>query len=44
MTNITDDLSLTYRFKRAHLDAWRDIDAGLKALTGAFMDVERRSE
>jgi hypothetical protein len=44
MTNVSDDLSLSYRFKRAHLDQWRDIDAGLRALTGAFMDVEKRSE
>jgi hypothetical protein len=42
MTNVTDELSLEYRFRRAHLDRWRDIDAGLRALTGAFMDVESK--
>ena len=39
MTNISDELSLTYRYRRAHLDQWRDIDAGIRALAGAFMDV-----
>jgi hypothetical protein len=36
---IAEDLALNYRFKRAQLERWRDIDAGLRALTGAFMDV-----
>jgi len=31
-------LTATYRFKRAHLAQWRDIEAGVRALTGAFMD------
>jgi hypothetical protein len=37
---VGDDLALIYRFKRTQLDRWRDIDAGLRALTGAFMDVK----
>ena len=31
-------LSLTYRFKRLHLERWNDIDAGVRALLGAFAD------
>jgi hypothetical protein len=37
---IDEDLALTYRFKRTQLEHWGDVDAGLRALTGAFMDVK----
>jgi hypothetical protein len=37
---VAEDLALTYRFKRSQLEHWRDVDAGLRALTGAFMDVK----
>ena len=36
---VAADLMVQYRFRRAHLERWSDIDAGLRALTGAFMDV-----
>ena len=35
---LPDSLSLSYRFKRSHLDRWHDIDSGVRALAGAFMD------
>lgn len=31
-------LSFSYRFKRAHLERWREMDADLRALIGSFMD------
>ena len=31
-------LSFSYRFKRVHLERWREIDADLRALIAAFMD------
>ncbi len=31
-------LSLTYRFKRLHLERWNDISTGVRALIGAFTD------
>ena len=36
---ISEDLALSYRFQRAQLEHWRDIDSALRAITGAFMDV-----
>jgi hypothetical protein len=38
-TRIAADLVVQYGFRRAHLQQWRDIDAGIRALMGAFMDV-----
>ncbi len=35
---LPDMLSLSYRFKRVHLDRWHDIDSGVRALAGAFRD------
>jgi len=32
------NLALSYRFKRAHLPDWREIDSSVRALIGAFMD------
>jgi hypothetical protein len=32
-----DGLTATYRFKRAHVAQWQDIEAGIRALLGAFM-------
>jgi hypothetical protein len=39
ITSVTAELSLTYTFHRAQMQQWRDVDAGVRALTGAFMDV-----
>ena len=36
---ISENLALTYRFRRTQLERWRDIDSSLRAITGAFMDV-----
>jgi len=33
-----NDLSLSYRFKRAQLAQWRAIDTGMRALIASFMD------
>jgi hypothetical protein len=35
---VAEHLSLTYRFKRLQLEHWNDIDTGIRALIGAFMD------
>ncbi len=31
-------LTTTYRFKRAHIEQWLDIEAGVRALAGALID------
>lgn len=36
-----DDLSLSYRFKRAHLNDWRKIDTGLRMRLAEFSAKER---
>lgn len=35
---LANGLALTYHFKRTQLPRWREIDAGIRALMGAFMD------
>ncbi len=35
--SLGDGLTATYRFKRAHIAQWQDIEAGTRALLGAFM-------
>jgi hypothetical protein len=35
-----EELGLSYRFKRAHLAQWRDIDAGLRKLIAGFVPRE----
>ncbi len=36
-----EGLTATYRFKRAHISKWQDIEAGARALLGAFMVKSR---
>jgi hypothetical protein len=38
---IAGGLALSYRFQRAHLDKWRDIDAGVQILVESFRDHSR---
>ena len=35
---LNSELSITYRFKRTHLERWHEVDSGIRALVGAFMD------
>lgn len=39
--SLGDGLTATYRFKRAHVAQWQDIEAGTRALLGAFMVKSR---
>lgn len=39
--SLGDGLTATYRFKRAHISNWEDIEAGTRALLGAFMVKSR---
>ena len=39
--SLGDGLTATYRFKRAHIAKWEDIEAGTRALLGAFMVKSR---
>jgi len=39
--SLGDGLTVTYRFKRAHVAQWQDIEASTRALLGAFMVKSR---
>ena len=38
---LSDGIAATYRFKRAHVAQWQDIESGARALLGAFMVKSR---
>lgn len=37
--SLGNGIALSYRFKRNHLEDWREIDADMRALAGSFMDT-----
>jgi hypothetical protein len=37
--SLGNGIALSYRFKRSHLEDWRQIDADIRALAGSFMDT-----
>jgi hypothetical protein len=36
VTRMQDSIGVTYKFKRAHLGMWKQIDAGVMALIESF--------